>query len=83
MLLRIVSQIPAAWQTTVAWRAQPSSSTQFINRRFHDYSSPPPQGAHGQEWQVSVHPEDLAQVVKYWTEVVSSGEPGEMEVWMR
>ncbi len=83
MLLRIVSQIPAAWQTTVAWRAQPSSSTQFINRRFHDYSSPSPQGAHGQEWQVSVHPEDLAQVVKYWTEVVSSGEPGEMEVWMR
>ena len=67
----------------ILWRAQPDGSIDFLNRRFYDYTGQSPKEAYGWGWQVIIHPEDLAQAMKLWHEVLASGQPGEMEVRMR
>ena len=67
----------------ILWRAQPDGSIDFLNRRFYDYTGQSPKEAYGWGWQVIIHPEDLAQAMQLWREVLASGQPGEMEVRMR
>jgi formate hydrogenlyase transcriptional activator len=67
----------------ILWRARPDGSIDFLNRRFYDYTGQSPKEAYGWGWQVIIHPEDLAQAMQLWREVLASGQPGEMEVRMR
>jgi PAS domain S-box-containing protein len=68
---------------TIAWRARPDGSTEFINKRFYEYTGLSAEEASGWGWRVVIHPDELPQVMNYYREVLSSGEPGEMEVRMR
>ncbi len=68
---------------SVAWRAQPDGSMEFINKRFHDYTGLSAEQARGWGWQVVIHPDELPRVMAYYREHLSSGEPGEMEMRMR
>jgi formate hydrogenlyase transcriptional activator len=77
-LQALIDQSPA-----ILWRARPDGSIDFLNRRFYDYTGQSSKEADGWDWQVIIHPEDLAQARKLWREVLASGQPGEMEVRMR
>jgi formate hydrogenlyase transcriptional activator len=68
---------------TIAWRAQPDGSTEFINKQFYEYTGLSSEEASGWGWRVVIHPDELPQVMNHYREVLSSGEPGEMEVRMR
>ncbi len=66
-----------------AWRAQPDGSTEFVNKRFYEYTGLSAEQARGWGWQVTIHPDDLPQVMEYYREHLNSGEPGEIEMRMR
>lgn len=68
---------------TVAWRAQPDGSTEFVNKRFYEYTGLSAEQARGWGWQVVIHPDELPGVMEYYREHLSSGEPVEMEMRMR
>lgn len=68
---------------TVAWRAQPDGSTEFVNKRFYEYTGLTAEQARGWGWQVVLHPDELPRVMEYYREHLRSGEPGEMEMRMR
>jgi formate hydrogenlyase transcriptional activator len=68
---------------TFAWRAQPNGSTEFVNKRFYEYTGLSAEQARGWGWQVAIHPDELPRVMKYYREHLNSGEPGEMEMRMR
>ena len=67
----------------LSWRGLPDGSKDFFNHRWHEYTGLSPEQAHGSGWQVTVHPDDLPAVAKKWLEVVSSGQPGEVEARLR
>ena len=66
-----------------AWRAQPDGSTEFINKRFSEYTGLSPEQARGWGWCAVIHPDDLPRVMEYYLERLASGEPGELEMRMR
>jgi formate hydrogenlyase transcriptional activator len=67
----------------LSWRGLPDGSKDFFNHRWHEYTGLSPEQAHGLGWQVAVHPHDAPAVAKKWLEVVSSGQPGEVEARLR
>jgi len=67
----------------LSWRGLPDGSKDFFNHRWHEYTGLSPDQAHGSGWQVTVHPDDVPAVAKKWLEVVSSGQPGEVEARLR
>ncbi len=67
----------------LSWRGLPDGSKDFFNHRWHEYTGLSPEQAHGSGWQVTVHPDDVPAVAKKWLEVVSSGQPGEVEARLR
>src|SRR5262245_14532864 len=77
-LRRIIDTIP-----TLAWCNLPDGSNEFLNQRWHDYTGLSPQEAHGWGWKATIHPEDLQKVMDRWSELLASGEPGEIEARMR
>jgi formate hydrogenlyase transcriptional activator len=77
-LRQIIDTIP-----TIAWCNLPDGSNEFLNQRWHDYSGLSPQESSGWGWKVTIHPEDLPKVLDKWSELLASGEPGEIEGRMR
>src|SRR6267143_3645399 len=67
----------------LSWRGLPDGSKDFFNRRWHEFTGLSPEQAHGSGWQVTIHPDDVPAVAKKWLEVVSSGQPGEVEARLR
>ena len=67
----------------LSWRGLPDGSKDFFNHRWHEYTGLSPEQAQGSGWQVTVHPDDVPAVAKKWLEVVSSGQPGEVEARLR
>ncbi|MGJ5817132.1 sigma 54-interacting transcriptional regulator [Paludibaculum fermentans] len=68
---------------SIAWRAQPDGSTEFVNERFYEYTGLTAEQARGWGWHVALHPDELPRVMEYYREHLRSGEPGEMEMRMR
>jgi PAS domain S-box-containing protein len=60
-LPQIIDTIP-----TLAWRSLPDGSSEFLNRRWHDYTGLSPHEAHGEGWKVAIHPEDLPRLTATW-----------------
>ncbi len=56
---------------------------EFLNKRWHDYTGCSPEESHGWGWQAAVHPEDLPPLMDSWRELLTSGEPGEIEARLR
>jgi PAS domain S-box-containing protein len=77
-LNHIINTIPV-----LAWCNLPDGSNEFLNKPWHDYTGLPPEQAHGWGWQVAIHPDDLPKLLHKWFELLSAGEPGEIEARLR
>ena len=77
-LQAIVDTIPS-----FVWRAAPDGGKEFLNQRWHEYTGLSPAEAHGWEWKVVVHPDDLYRLVEEWQVILASRSSGEMEVRIR
>ena len=76
-LPQIIDTIP-----TLAWCNLPDGSSEFLNRRWHDYTGLSPHEAHGEGWKVAIHPEDLPRLTATWG-TLSDPEPLECQVRLR
>jgi len=65
------------------WSALPDGSVDFLNQRWCDYTGVSLQDACGQGWRSAIHPEDLPQLADYWSSLLKSREPGEVEARLR
>src|SRR5580692_1335022 len=74
----IVDRIPA-----FTWSAHADGSVEFVNQRWREYAGLSPEESQGWGWQVAIHPEDLPSLMRRWRELLTSGEPGEIEARMR
>ncbi len=72
------SLIPA-----LAWSCRPDGTTEFLNRRWLDYTGLSLEEALGWGWKVAIHPEDLGKLMATWLGLLASGEPGEEEARLR
>src|SRR6266849_3987824 len=77
-LRKIIDTMP-----TIAWCNLPDGSNEFLNKRWHEYSGLTPEESSGWGWKATIHPEDLPKVLEKWSELLASGEPGEIEGRMR
>jgi formate hydrogenlyase transcriptional activator len=64
---------------TLVWCTRPDGSTEFLNKRWHDYTGFSPEESRIHGWQPTVHPEDLPHVAAKGQELLASGQPGEVE----
>src|SRR5271167_2805646 len=73
-LRQVIDTLP-----TLVWCTRPDGSTEFLNKRWHDYTGCSPEESRVHGWQPTVHPEDLPRVVAQGQELLASGRPGEVE----
>jgi formate hydrogenlyase transcriptional activator len=73
-LRQVIDTIP-----TLVWCTRPDGSTEFLNKRWHDYTGLSSEGSRVQGWQPTVHPEDLPRVVAKGRDLLASGQAGEVE----
>jgi PAS domain-containing protein len=62
-LRRIIDTIP-----TLAWCSLTDSSSEFLNKRWLDYTGLSHEESRGWGWQAAFHPQDLARVMDKWRE---------------
>jgi formate hydrogenlyase transcriptional activator len=74
----IVDRIPA-----FTWSAHADGSIEFVNQRWREYAGLSAEESQGWGWQAAIHPEDLTSFMRQWRELLTSGEPGEIEARMR
>src|ERR1700726_3973445 len=77
-LRQVIDTIP-----TLVWCTGPDGSTEFLNKRWHDYTGFSPEESRVHGWRPTVHPEDLPRVVAKGKELLASGQPGEVEARIR
>jgi hypothetical protein len=65
-----------------AWSSRPDGSTDFMNRRWLDYTGISVEKAMGWGWKVVVHPDDLDRTMEYWRSVLADHEERELEARM-
>ena len=73
-----LDSIPAA-----AWRARADGSTEYVNKRWLDYTGLSLDQALGWQWLASIHPDDIPHLRETWLQVLASERPGEAEARMR
>jgi formate hydrogenlyase transcriptional activator len=64
---------------TLVWCTGSDGSTEFLNKRWHDYTGCSPEESRVHGWQATVHPEDLPRVLAKGQELLAAGQPGEVE----
>ena len=67
----------------MVWTALPDGKIDFVNRRWCEYIGVKSDEASCLSWKSTIYPEDLARFLEGWRCILSSGEPGEMEVRLR
>src|SRR5208282_3178499 len=67
----------------MAWCCLTDGTTEFLNKRWLDYTGLSLQESLGWGWQGAVHPEDCAKLMETWQAILASGEPGEEEARLR
>ncbi|MGA7315296.1 MAG: sigma 54-interacting transcriptional regulator [Silvibacterium sp.] len=77
-LRQVIDTLP-----TLVWCTRPDGSTEFLNKRWHDYTGFSPEESRIHGWQPTVHPEDLPRVVAKGRQLLASGQPGEVEARIR
>jgi formate hydrogenlyase transcriptional activator len=77
-LRQVIDAIP-----TLAWCSLPDGPNEFFNKRWHAYTGLSPEESHGWGWQEAFHPDDLPPLMGRWREMLTSGEPGEIEARLR
>jgi formate hydrogenlyase transcriptional activator len=77
--LRImIDSIPA-----LAWCCFTDGTTEFLNKRWLEYTGLSQEEAAGWGWQRPVHPEDLGKLMETWRVLLASDEPGQEEARLR
>jgi formate hydrogenlyase transcriptional activator len=77
-LRQVIDAIP-----TLAWCNLPDGPNEFLNKRWHEYTGLSPEESNGWGWQVAFHPDDLPPLMERWSELLASGESGEIEARLR
>jgi PAS domain S-box-containing protein len=70
----VLDTIPA-----MAFSSSPDGKTEWVNRRWVEYSGLSEESSSGSGWRSTVHPDDLEEHVKKWRASLASGEPFENE----
>lgn len=70
----MIDTIPA-----LAWCCLTDGATEFLNKRWLDYTGLSLDEALAWGWQRPVHPEDFEKLMEKWRAILDSGEPGEAE----
>jgi PAS domain S-box-containing protein len=73
-LRHVLDTIPA-----LAFSSSPDGKTEWVNRRWVEYSGLSEESSSGSGWRSTVHPDDLDEHVKKWQRSLASGEPFENE----
>jgi formate hydrogenlyase transcriptional activator len=74
----IIDTIPV-----IAWRAAPDGSSEFKNKRWHEYTGLSVEDARGWGWLTVIHPEDRDEMEKKWRAALVSGQAGSLESRLR
>ncbi|MGY2492732.1 PAS domain S-box protein [Cupriavidus sp. CP313] len=77
-LSRTVDALPG-----LVWTAFPDGRTEFVNRRWCEYTGLSVEQASGEGWLAAFHPDDRPALLESWRGTIASGEPGEAEARMR
>lgn len=77
-LQRLIDTLP-----TLVWSARPDGSTQFLSRRWHEYTALSQAQAAGWGWTAAIHSDDRDRLVEYWRTLLAAGAPGEIEARLR
>ncbi|WP_179295846.1 PAS domain-containing protein [Mesorhizobium sp. WSM4312] len=77
-LSHVVDALPG-----LVWATLPDGHTDFVNRRWCDYTGLSLEQASSQGWQAVLHPDDAPRFVEGWDAIVASGSPGELEARLR
>jgi PAS domain S-box-containing protein len=68
---------------TISWRARPDGYVQQLNKRWFEYTGTTPEQARGWRWKLSIHPDDLENLVDTGNKYVASGQPLDSEARLR
>jgi PAS domain S-box-containing protein len=77
-LRTIINTIP-----TLAWRAEPDGSGEFFSERWLKYTGLSKEQAVGMGWTVAVHPDDVGELLEYWTRIIAAKCQGAIEARFR
>lgn len=77
-LTQIIDTIPA-----YVWSARPDGAVDFYNRGYLDYLGVPPEEIQGWDWASVIHPDDVEDLTRVWTNALSTGEPYETQMRVR
>lgn len=77
-LQRLIDALP-----TLVWSARPDGSTEFLNRRWLEYTGLSQEQATDWNWTAVVHSDDRDRLVEYWRSLLAVGAPGEIEARLR
>jgi PAS domain S-box-containing protein len=67
----------------LVWVAGPDGATQYINRRWQEYTGLTTGQAMGLDWQSAIHPDDVPRTLDLWRRAVGTGEPYAAEFRLR
>jgi PAS domain S-box-containing protein len=67
----------------LVWVAGPDGATQYINRRWQQYTGLSPGEAMGWDWQSAIHPDDVPQALELWRRALRTGETYAAEFRLR
>jgi formate hydrogenlyase transcriptional activator len=74
----MIDTIPA-----LAWSCFPDGTTEFLNKRWLEYTGLSQQETSGTGWERSVHPKDREELSANWKAILASRQPGEAEARLR
>lgn len=77
-LRRTVDALPG-----LVWTSFADGRTEFVNRRWCEYTGLSVAQACDEAWQASIHPDDLPTLLSSWRAIVATGESGQVEGRMR
>ena len=67
----------------IVWTSDAEGWIDWYSQRWYEYTGQSFEDAAGWGWQAAHHPEELAEVVRKWTDSIETGKPFEMEFRLR
>src|SRR5208282_1058927 len=77
-LRTIIDTIPA-----LAWVANREGGSEYLNKRWLDYTGLSIEEAVGAGWLAAIHPDDIGMLSQRWKEIRDSADSGEVEARMK
>ena len=67
----------------IVWTAEPDGTVDYNNAQFFNYTGTAAEAPAATRWQPCVHPDDLAECLRIWTQCAQSEMPYEIEYRLR